>query len=613
MIKHFFLIFLSLFDIFIFQSIIFINPLSLTNGNGTKANPFKFFPDLRYNLESLIIKILKNSSIEIEIFLAHFVQIEPMNITDSSNSIFFQNYGSLVLMENSIVKINRFNFILNSSITPIFNFSKNSTLLLIDCNFQNNNYSKIDGNIFYGKGAKLLFNQIKFQNNFFFVNKFINFDHGFFQINNTLFKSNNFIFQENFVFLINNSTLNINNVSFKTNKLILLNFGLFFSIDHIIFVNLLNFSDNYFNNGTFLGFYNNKESEKNFLLIFKNSSIINVIFQNKSSNFFESSQINSIIIISNIKFENVVTSQYFIFIVNTINIVFLKEIFFKDCFACNIITIKCVTQVFFVKLFISKQNNPSLNYKSNFILGSCIFIIDSVNINLEEIQIIDSFSDYTTIGIKVIDESEKNKRILLNNLNIMNNTVYIIATLQVTVGLYIISNAEVYLSNSFFINNNLDSDDSILLLQGGPCIYSNSEEQHLYIYNSTFKDNRSKAYSNCIQFKGTSFNVSQSIFINNTIIFKELENKEYFNSFSMYSRKSETHTLSFGGAFSCNCNYLFINQCYFYKNEANYGGAIYINKLKSNFPLKISIFRTIFKHNEGGAMGGAIRLIVHLY
>ena len=135
---------------------------------------------------------------------------------------------------------------------------------------------------------------------------------------------------------------------------------------------------------------------------------------------------------------------------------------------------------------------------------------------IEKITIENSKSLNTTIGIKIFDSIKdknfiKSGLILLNELYFYHNSVFYVKYYETSGLLYILSENECYLINSHISHNSLNAIYKVDRPIGGPCLNLISLNNTLIIKNSTFEDNKSKFYSNCIEFIGNQINISSTI------------------------------------------------------------------------------------------------------
>ena len=166
-------------------------------------------------------------------------------------------------------------------------------------------------------------------------------------------------------------------------------------------------------------------------------------------------------------------------------------------------------QIFYVSMLKTFEINDALcklkNFTSDFlnttfeIIGGSIKTTNIFIRKFENLRLIDSFSDQTSFGIKIIDTNEFEDlrhilkiieeemvslfnfkflfyfKVLINNCTFYNNSLYIkkgTNNNEIGGSIFISSDYKVILRNSSFKNNVVDSDKKVHFLPSSACIYS---------------------------------------------------------------------------------------------------------------------------------------------
>lgn len=269
-----------------------------------------------------------------------------------------------------------------------------------------------------------------------------------------------------------------------------------------------------------------------------------------------------------------------------------------------------------------QQNYQNKEANSNFSWsGSCIILENVLIKKFFNISITNSFSIDSTIGIQFYDYSsilktisEKNKHNKNEEIGFIsiissffeNNYVFYTKNLNISGVLYIDSDSQIIISDSYFRSNKIDSIAAPEKKIGGPCLNSFTFKIFLTIQKSIFVNNSAKFFSNCIYFSGAQLIIEKSLFDSNIPLFG-LEILNFYETYKkIFVRVLEALPSGFAGSLKFQGEILSIYDSYFLKNEGYIGGGILIDGSLFHQNLKLTINNTIFDQNSAGTMGGAI-------
>ena len=586
------------------SNILYFDSNSLIEGDGTIEKPVK---TINWdNLSSFLeISMFQNSSMLIK----NEVTIkEKKNISifgNDNSGLIFSSKGKMLINQSNITFNSTFFVFKESSQLHLFYIDNESYVIFENCYFEKQEIKTII-RIFYFSNSIILIKNFKFEKNEVSFAQIIRATNSSLIIENISFIDNLIIINEPFMkfdkysfVLIQNIILNSSNFS-SINKNSLINFNCNFVIMNLMIKNCS------FQN---IVIFNNSNDDLSFHFIILKKVRLELINQNTQSLFpllLEIHSINSDIYFFDFSFLNIMAYNSIISIFQNYYSILMRNFTFDNCLSKNALMLMDSDKLFIINFFIENENR--LTFFTTFRMGSAISIENVKETMIENLTLINSTSDYTTIGLKFINHDPfKSKYILLNNLNLGLNFVYYSTNYEYVAGvLFFKTDASIFISNSYFFGNLLDTSYTVFNRIGGPCIFVDSTSAELTITSSKFEDNMSKLNSNAIQFQGEIFNMNYCIFLNNTFIYDQvdLENlKKFGNSFS---RKQQSHNFGFGGAVLITSHNIIIDNCYFAENQAFDGGAVYITKHQDFNLMKILINSTIFKKNLAGYSGGAI-------
>lgn len=235
--------------------------------------------------------------------------------------------------------------------------------------------------------------------------------------------------------------------------------------------------------------------------------------------------------------------------------------------------------------------------------GGAVFAYNA-NVTIRDSTFINNTANYGG-AIYVNKDSDKNAFLDVNNTKFIRNVG---TTYHALGGAIYLFTADMLVNNSAFINNTaVESNPKLGEIHGGAAgaIYSRSNK-YSTVTNCNFTGNQAHYWGGAIR-SNIGMNVTNCNFVNNTVghsggalfgIFALIEGCVFENN----SAVSKSRGLKSEGGAVCSGSKLTINNCKFYHNDADDGGALYAG---SAF---ITLTNSIFENNVARYYGGVLSI-----
>lgn len=265
---------------------------------------------------------------------------------------------------------------------------------------------------------------------------------------------------------------------------------------------------------------------------FENFKLLNNNFKN-DSNFiiFEQNQVGGSLIMTNLFFQNnffedgaIKISLIYSFDSLNFSEFLISNNFIKE----NILHVKCSTSdtsnIFMNNAYISFNNNPLQNHLSEIISAEQNFIIIEGNfmLKINNFNFIDNICYLGPCGFQFNPSGTSSIANIVSSLFSNNLAIYSYDNEIPTSLILVEGSLSLILRNIIMTNNSINYINIENQIEkgkkGNPCLYSDYSSSLLTIQNSTFYGNSGYGdygESTCILFKRTSFEIKDSLFLEN--------------------------------------------------------------------------------------------------